>query len=531
MREVYFCANESSMKSRALVMVLDSVGCGHAPDAAVYGDAGADTLGHLFEREGGLSLPNLASLGLYEILKSLNPRFPLLSPSMHPSACFCSLGEKSAGKDTTTGHWELMGATLKKPFATFDHFPQDLVRELEQRGDVRFIGNVAASGTEILTALGAEHVKSCHPILYTSADSVLQIAAHEDPKIFGLDRLHALCKLARQILDERGIPIGRVIARPFLGDSPDNFQRTSNRHDYSLHPPINCLNRLQAAGVETIGIGKISDIFADSGIGQSHPTASNADGMKTIDELWSKPVSSPTFLFANLVDFDSLYGHRRNPRGYAQALVEFDQWLGTFIGKIGPDDLLIITADHGNDPYHRGTDHTRELVPMMGLNVTDPDLDENSFDKVSKLVERHLFPVNPLFFQTVFLGDKPESGWPDDFTIVTACNPIGSRDASEADNQTMDARLHHTLVERGFQPFRVTGGSPDLKHQEPGWGFVGADLTTAAEISAQFKQEAFFRIESGRVFIHCDASGARWPIHLGEPADGGGFFRDRLAGN
>ncbi|OYV05206.1 MAG: hypothetical protein CFE26_12820, partial [Verrucomicrobiales bacterium VVV1] len=339
------------------------------------------------------------------------------------------------------------------------------------------------------------------------------------------------CKLARQILDERGIPIGRVIARPFLGDSAENFKRTSNRHDYSLHPPINCLNRLQAVGVETIGIGKISDIFADSGISQSFPTLSNADGMRVIDELWSKPVSSPTFLFANLVDFDSLYGHRRNPQGYAQALVEFDQWLGTFIGKGGPNDLLILTADHGNDPYHRGTDHTREQVPVMALNVTNPDWDEDSFDKVSKLVERHLFPVNPLFFQTVFLGEEPRSGWPDDFSIITAFNPVGPKDTFDADNQTMDARLHHTLVERGFQPFRVTGASPDLKHQEPGWGFVGADLTTAAELSTQFRQEAFFRIESGQVFIHRDASGTRWPLHLGDPAEGGGFFRDRLVGN
>jgi len=529
MREVHFCGIRLIMKSRALVIVLDSVGCGHAPDAAVYGDAGANTLGHLFEREEGLSLPNLAALGLYEILRGLDPGFPLPSPRLHPAAWFGALRGKSAGKDTTTGHWELMGATLKKPFATFDHFPQDLVRELEQRGDVRFIGNVAASGTEILAALGAEHVNSGHPILYTSADSVLQIAAHEDPAVFGLDRLQSLCKLAREVLDERGIAIGRVIARPFFGDSPDNFQRTSNRHDYSLHPPVTCLNRLQAVGVETIGIGKIADIFADSGISHSHPTISNADGMKTIDDLWSMPTSSPTFLFANLVDFDSLYGHRRNPRGYADALMEFDHWLGEFIEKIGPDDLLIITADHGNDPYHRGTDHTRELVPVVALSAKDPELDENSFDKVSKLVERHLFPVSPVFFQTVFLGERPEGAWPDDFTIITAFNPIGAKSASDADNQTMDARLHHTLVERGLAPFRVTGASPDLRHREPGWGFSGADLRIAAELSAHFNQEAFFRIEAGRVFIHRDASGARWPLNPGNPIDAGGFFRDRLA--
>lgn len=531
MRTFGICGIEFCMKSRALVIVLDSVGCGHAPDAAVYGDAGADTLGHLFERLEGFELPNLASLGLYEILRGQNPSFRLSSPRLHPSSWFGALTEKSAGKDTTTGHWELMGATLRKPFATFDHFPQDLVRELEQRGNVRFIGNVAASGTEILTALGDEHVRTGQPILYTSADSVLQIAAHEDPGIFGLDRLHDLCHLARKVLDERGIPIGRVIARPFIGDSPANFQRTSNRHDYSLHPPVTALNRLQAVGVETIGIGKIADIFADSGISRSYPTVSNADGMRVIDELWSQPSETSSFLFANLVDFDSLYGHRRNPQGYADALMEFDHWLGTFVEKLSPHDLLIITADHGNDPYHRGTDHTRERVPMMGLHLTQPGVDENSFDKVAKLVERHLFPVNPLFFQTVFLGEKPATGWPDDFTILTAFNPAGANTVSVADNQTMDARLHHTLVEQGFQPFRVTGASPDLNHQEPGWGFVGADLSTSASLAVQFQQEAFFRIESGQVFIHRDASGARWPIHLGNPDAGGGFFRDRLTGN
>lgn len=519
------------MKRRALVIVLDSVGCGHAPDAAVYGDAGADTLGHLFGNIPGLSLPNLASLGLYEILRRLDPAFPLASPDPHPSASYGVLREISAGKDTTTGHWELMGATLHKPFATFDHFPPDLVRELEQRGDVRFIGNVAASGTEILTALGAEHLKSGHPILYTSADSVLQIAAHEDPAIFGLERLHALCKLARQVLDERGIPIGRVIARPFVGDSAENFKRTSNRHDYSLHPPINCLNRLQGVGVETIGIGKISDIFADSGISQSHPTLSNADGMKTIGELWSKPVSSPTFLFANLVDFDSLYGHRRNPQGYASALVEFDQWLGGFIRTIEPGDLLIITADHGNDPYHRGTDHTRELVPVLALQAGNPDFENRSFDEVARLVERHLFPVNPLFFQTVFLAETPAAGWPEDFSIITACNPSEAADGSCTDHEVLDSRLLQTLLERGFQPFRVTGASPDLSHREPGWGFTGADLSTAAELSARFNQEAFFRVEAGRVFIHRDASGERWPLDPGDPVGRAGFFRDRLVGS
>jgi phosphopentomutase len=525
MRADHFCGKESSMK--ALVIVLDSVGCGHAPDAAVYGDAGADTLGHLFERIEGLALPNLASIGLYEVLRKHNPDFPLASPPLHPAAWHASLTEKSAGKDTTTGHWELMGATLRKPFATFEQFPQDLVREIEQRGEVRFIGNVAASGTEILSALGEEHVRTGRPILYTSADSVLQIAAHEDRSIFGVDRLQELCRLARQILDERGIPIGRVIARPFIGETSATFQRTSNRHDYSLQPPVTCLNRLQGLGVETIGIGKISDIFADSGITSSHPTISNADGMATIYRLWSATSTTPRFLFANLVDFDSLYGHRRNPEGYAKALVEFDQWLGTFLQKIGPNDLVIITADHGNDPYHRGTDHTREQVPVLALNPKQPELDADTFDKVAKLVERHLFPLNPLFFDTVFLGTEPAGGWPEDFTILTAHRPIG-RDHSPEEDQQADERLHQHLLDSGLMPFRLTGASPDLSHQEPGWGFTGVDLATAAELSNRFGQEAFFRIAGGRVHLHRDASGTCWPINPGQLPEERGFFRDRL---
>lgn len=512
---------------RALVIVLDSVGCGHAPDAAVYGDAGADTLGHLFGRIEGFALPNLASLGLYEVLRKHDPSFPHRAPPPRSGAWYGSLTETSAGKDTTTGHWELMGATLRKPFATFENFPPDLVREIELRGDVRFIGNVAASGTEILTALGEEHVRTGHPILYTSADSVLQIAAHEDRSIFGVERLHQLCHLARQVLDERGIPIGRVIARPFIGESAGTFQRTSNRHDYSLQPPVTCLNRLQGLGVETLGIGKISDIFAGSGITESHPTVSNADGMAVIDRLWSDPGSAPRFLFANLVDFDSLYGHRRNPEGYARALVEFDDWLGSFLPKIGPDDLVIITADHGNDPYHRGTDHTREQVPVLALNATEPGRGDDTFDKVAKLVERHLFPMNPAFFDTVFLGSGPDAGWPEDFTLVTAHNPAAGPTTPEQDQQA-DERLRQHLVARGWNPFRITGASPDLSHQEPGWGFTGASLAEAAEIARAFDQLAFFRIEYGAVHLHRDGSGQRWPINPGHPSGERGFFRDRL---
>ena len=366
---------------RVLCIVLDSVGCGHAPDAAAYGDAGADTLGHLFAKVPGFALPNLARLGLYEILGLPG------ETKIHPDASWARLTEKSAGKDTTTGHWELMGCGLDEAFATFESFPADLVTQLEKRGGVEFIGNIASSGTGILQRLGEEHLRTGKPILYTSADSVLQIAAHEEA--FGLERLWGLCQTARVLLDERGLRVGRVIARPFLGDSAENFTRTGNRHDYSLTPGETVLNRLQAAGVTTIGVGKISDIFAGSGISESHPTKSNADGMAVIGRLWQEQREEPHFIFANLVDFDSLYGHRRDPAGYAACLREFDRWLGGFIGRILPGDLVILTADHGNDPYHPGSDHTREQVPVLTLGM-DRMLKDGTFSDLARWVEERL---------------------------------------------------------------------------------------------------------------------------------------------
>lgn len=361
---------------RGLCIVLDSVGCGDAPDAADFGDFGANTLSHLYEGIPGFSLPLLELLGLGEILAL---------PGMvekDPRASWARLSETSSGKDTTSGHWELMGCALDSPFATFDHFPADLVAELEARGGVEFIGNFASSGTEILAQLGEEHLRTGKPILYTSADSVLQIAAHEER--FGLERLWELCKTARKLLDEREIRIGRVIARPFLGDSPENFKRTGNRHDYSLMPGETALNRLQAAGVTTIGVGKISDIFAGSGISESYPTKSNAEGLAAIERLWAEPRKDSHFIFANLVDFDSLYGHRRDPEGYAECLLEFDAWLGGFLGKVNPGDLFLITADHGNDPYHPGTDHTREQVPVLALGL---DVDNGEFSELAGWIE------------------------------------------------------------------------------------------------------------------------------------------------
>jgi phosphopentomutase len=359
---------------RALVIVLDSVGCGGAKDAATYGDEGADTLGHLFERE-RLALPNLARLGLMQVLGRGNA-------VLFPGAAFARMSEASAGKDTTTGHWELAGRVLDGPFETFESFPPDLLDEIGGP----FLGNRAASGTTILTELGGEHLRTGRPIVYTSADSVLQIAAHEDH--FGLERLWELCRRAREVLDRRGIRIGRVIARPFVGEDAASFKRTSNRHDYSLMPPETVLNRLQAAGVETIGVGKVSDIFCGSGISESHPTASNADGMALIESLWAEKRPHPHLIFANLVDFDMLHGHRRDPAGYARCLREFDGWLGGFLPRV-VDDFLLITADHGNDPYHHGTDHTREQVPLLTVNSPIPPVNSDDFTQVARLIERH----------------------------------------------------------------------------------------------------------------------------------------------
>jgi phosphopentomutase len=276
-------------------------------------------------------------------------------------ASFGKMQERSAGKDTTTGHWEIMGVIIEEPFATFEKFPDELVRKIEREAHVKFIGNYARSGTTILQELGAEHFRTGHPILYTSADSVLQIAAHED--VLPIRKLYDICEVARHHADR--YRIGRVIARPFDG-ATGSFRRTARRHDFSMKPPRTILNAIGEAGFPVIGVGKISDIFAGEGITESQPTNSNRDGMDKIDNLWSATKNG--LIFVNLVDFDMVHGHRRDVPGYAHALSEFDQWLGTFVEKISPNDLVIITADHGNDPTFRGTDHTREQVPLLVMH-------------------------------------------------------------------------------------------------------------------------------------------------------------------
>ena len=361
---------------RALLIVLDSVGVGDAPDAEQYGDAGANTLGHILEGQPDLALPNLCSLGLAEVLAVAGDAVPGWSQTLGPratcrgqrprlQASYGRMQERSAGKDTTTGHWEIAGAILDEPFAVFERFPDELVRAIERDAGVEFIGNYARSGTTVLEELGQEHVRIGKPILYTSADSVLQIAAHEE--VIPIERLYSICEVARKHAD--AARIGRVIARPFLGDS-GNFKRTSRRHDYSMQPPRTVLNAISEAGLPVIGVGKISDIFAGSGVTESFPTASNAEGMQRIEELWRGRRDG--LIFANLVDFDMHFGHRRDVAGYAQALQEFDVWLGDFLPQISGDDLVIITADHGNDPTFRGTDHTREQVPLFVLDGWKP---------------------------------------------------------------------------------------------------------------------------------------------------------------
>ncbi|HEY2138682.1 MAG TPA: phosphopentomutase, partial [Chthoniobacterales bacterium] len=342
---------------RALLLVLDSVGIGGAPDAARYGDEGANTLGHILEQLPDLALPNLESLGLAE----LAPGYRSYRSHTTYKASYGKMEERSAGKDTTTGHWELAGVILDEPFATFHRFPDDLVNAIERDAGVEFIGNYPQSGTTILSELGVEHIQTGKPILYTSADSVLQIAAHEN--VIAPERLYDICRIAREHADP--FRIGRVIARPFTGPA-ESFARTSRRHDFSMVPPPTILNAISEHGQAVIGIGKISDIFAGQGITESIPTADNGEGMERIAEKWE--ALEEGLVFANLVDFDMLCGHRRDVAGYARLLAEFDEWLGEFIPKIQPQDLVVITGDHGNDPTHPGTDHTREQVPLFVLH-------------------------------------------------------------------------------------------------------------------------------------------------------------------
>ncbi|MGG3937907.1 phosphopentomutase [Anoxybacillus kestanbolensis] len=342
---------------RVFLIVMDSVGIGEAPDAEKYNDKGADTLRHIAEHRGGLYMPNMAKLGLSNIREIKG-----VPKADQPLAYYTKMQEASAGKDTMTGHWELMGLRIDTPFQVFpDGFPKELIDELEKRTGRKVIGNKPASGTAIIDELGPEHMETGALIVYTSADSVLQIAAHEE--VIPLEELYRICKIARELTLDEKYMVGRVIARPFIG-TPGNFQRTANRHDYALKPfGRTVMNELQDAGYDVIAIGKIADIYDNEGVTKTLRTKSNMDGMdKLIDTL---QMDFTGLSFVNLVDFDALYGHRRDPKGYGDALEQFDACLPEVFDRLKDDDLLIITADHGNDPVHHGTDHTREFVPLL----------------------------------------------------------------------------------------------------------------------------------------------------------------------
>jgi phosphopentomutase len=348
------------MFDRIIIIVLDSVGIGELPDAAEYGDAGANTLGHIAKLQGGLNLPVLVSLGLGCIAPIAG--VPCVDS---PLASYGKLAEQSRGKDTTTGHWELAGAPVSHPFPYYPNgFPTEILEKFTALTGYTALGNKAASGTEIIAELGAKHMNTGQPIVYTSADSVFQIAAHED--IISLDELYAMCRLVREQVMIGEHAVGRIIARPFIG-LPGGFTRTANRHDFSLTPVSETmLDRVKAAGLPSIGIGKIGDIYAQRGLSESHPTKSNEHGMDILETLLTQTTSG--LIMANLVEFDSSYGHRRDAPGYAKALEAFDVRLGRLLPQLRSSDWLLITADHGCDPTMQGSDHTREYVPLLAYH-------------------------------------------------------------------------------------------------------------------------------------------------------------------
>ncbi len=342
--------------TRAILVVLDGVGAGANPDAAAYGDAGASSLEHCASAIGGLALPNLGRVGLGNITPILGtPPTPLATGS------FGRMAEAAAGKDSTTGHWEMTGVTLRRPLPTYPHgFPPEVVSAFEQAIGRQTLGNQVASGTTIIQEFGAEHVHTGRPILYTSADSVFQVAAHQE--IIPLTELYAICQTARQLLTGEHA-VGRVIARPFLG-TPGDFTRTTHRRDFSLEPPgRTLLDALQAAGKTVVGIGKIADLFADRGLTAQDHTETNREGMEATLDWLEKDFTG--LLFVNLVEFDMLWGHRRDSQGYAQALREVDSWFARVQQVLRPGDAIFFTADHGVDPTFKGTDHTREYVPLL----------------------------------------------------------------------------------------------------------------------------------------------------------------------
>ncbi len=379
---------------RIFTIVIDSLGAGAMPDAAEYGDAGTDTLGHISESVDSFVIPNLQKLGM----ANLHP-LKQVEAVAKPLAHYGKLREASTGKDTMTGHWEMMGLHITKPFKTFTDtgFPPELIAELEKRTGHKVIGNKAASGTAILDELAEEEIATGHMIVYTSADSVLQICGNEET--FGLEELYRCCEIAREITMKDEWKVGRIIARPYVGKKKGEFKRTSNRHDYALKPyGRTALNALKDKGYDVISIGKIADIFDGEGITEANKSKSSVHGMEQTIEIAQKDFTG--LCFVNLVDFDALWGHRRNPEGYAQELEKFDVKLGELLPLLREDDLLIITADHGNDPTHTGTDHTREKVPFIAYS---PSMKENG-----QLPESDTFAIIGATIADNFGVDMPE---------------------------------------------------------------------------------------------------------------------------
>lgn len=359
---------------RIFLIVLDSVGIGAMPDAEQYKDEGANTLGHVWEKNPNLQIPNLRKLGIGN----------LCGKNDETCGYFMKLREKSVGKDTMTGHWEMMGLEIKEPFLTFTEtgFPEELIQRLEKEFKRKIIGNKSASGTEILEEYGEDEIKNGNLIVYTSADSVLQICGHEN--YTGLENLYRYCEIAREITMKPEWRVGRVIARPYIGERKGEFKRTPNRHDYAIKPyNTTVLNLLKDQGYDVIGVGKINDIFSGEGITETYKSQSSVHGMEQTIEIADKEFNG--LCFVNLVDFDALWGHRRNSEGYAKELEKFDEKLGELFTKLKEDDLLLITADHGTDPTYSGTDHTREMVPLLCYAA--------SMEQTKQLEEQETFSV------------------------------------------------------------------------------------------------------------------------------------------
>lgn len=387
------------MYKRIIILVMDSVGIGHAPDAAKFNDEGANTLGHIEATAGLIHCPTLRSLGLANIADIKTDDTPVMG-------AYGKMEEVSTGKDTTSGHWEMMGHPVTVPFPTFyDGFPKELMDTFTKETGYGYLGNEVASGTEIIERLGVEHMKTGKPIVYTSADSVFQIAAHED--VIPLEDLYRMCEITRNKVCVGDYYVGRIIARPFIG-KPGHFVRTSNRHDYSRMPEHRMVQQeLQAAQIPTVAVGKIGDIYAHVGWDESYPTKSNAHGMNVVPYLLGSSFESG-LMMVNLVEFDSLYGHRRNVEGYKRAIEDFDYQLSGLLPLLKDDDLLIITADHGNDPTWHGTDHTREHVPLLAYSPSMKETIDlglrHSFGDIGQTVLAN-FGLSPYAVGTSFLKD------------------------------------------------------------------------------------------------------------------------------